>query len=129
MTRPQYVIDRERLADIFIRLCETDSPSKKEGKVAALLRDLFKEMEPEEIFADNSAAVTGSDTDNLIIRFAGTTAADPIFLNCHMDTVEPATGVKVRREGDTFFSAGNTVLGSDDKSGIAAIIEAMRILS
>jgi len=45
-----------------------------------------------------------------------------------MDTVEPAVGVKVRREGDTFHSAGNTVLGSDDKSGIAAIIETMRVL-
>ena len=45
-----------------------------------------------------------------------------------MDTVEPAEGVRVRREGDLFTSAGDTILGSDDKSGIAACIEALRLL-
>ncbi|VAW34295.1 Uncharacterized peptidase YqjE, partial [hydrothermal vent metagenome] len=65
---------------------------------------------------------------NLFIRFNGTLEREAVFFNCHMDTVEPATGVRVRREGDTFFSAGDTILGSDDKSGIAALIEAMRLI-
>jgi len=36
--------------------------------------------------------------------------------------------VRVKRTGDLFTSAGDTILGSDDKSGLAACIEAMRIL-
>lgn len=119
-------INKERLAADFIRLCETDSPSRKEGMLAALLRDIFTGLGADEILEDNSASVTGSDTGNLVIRFSGNSAGEPIFLNCHMDTVEPARGVRVRRVGDTFFSSGDTVLGSDDKSGIAAIIEAVR---
>lgn len=121
-------INRERLADCFTLLCETDSPSREEGRIAALLKDIFSELGADEILEDDSARVTGSDSGNLIIRFKETVPAEAIFLCCHMDTVDPARGVKVRRENDTFRSAGATVLGSDDKSGIAAIIEAMRNL-
>ena len=45
-----------------------------------------------------------------------------------MDTVQPARDVQVKRTGDLFTSAGDTILGSDDKSGLAACIEAMRVL-
>lgn len=121
-------INRERLASCFTLLCETDSPSREEGKFAALLRGIFSDLGADEILEDDSARKTGSDSGNLFVRFKGTCPGDGIFFNCHMDTVEPARGVKVRRENDTFFSAGNTVLGSDDKSGIAAIIEAVRYL-
>lgn len=121
-------INRERLAACFTLLCETDSPSREEGKVAALLKGIFSDLGADEILEDNSARVTGSDTGNLFVRFKGTAPCEGIFFSCHMDTVEPARGVKVRRENDTFFSTGDTVLGSDDKSGIAAIIEAIRYL-
>ena len=121
-------INRERLASCFTLLCETDSPSREEGKVAALLKGIFSDLGADEILEDDSARVTGSDSGNLFVRFKGTSPGEGIFFNCHMDTVEPARGVKVRRENDTFFSGGDTVLGSDDKSGIAAIIEAIRYL-
>ena len=121
-------INRERLASCFILLCETDSPSRKEGKVAALLKDIFSDLCADEILEDESAQITGSDSGNLFVRFKGTHSGEGVFFNCHMDTVEPARGVKVRRENDTFYSVGDTVLGSDDKSGIAAVIEAIRYL-
>jgi len=124
----KYQINRERLSSCFTLLCETDSPSREEGMVASLLKGIFSDLGADEILEDNSAEKTGSDTGNLFVRFRGTVPGEGIFFSCHMDTVEPARGVKVRREGDTFFSAGETVLGSDDKSGIAAIIEAIRYL-
>ncbi len=124
----QSAVNRERLAGEFVRLCETDSPSRREGRIAALLKETFRQLGADEIIEDDSGAVTGSDTGNLFIRFRGTTGAAPLFFNCHMDTVEPASGVKVRRDGDLFTSAGDTVLGSDDKSGIAALIETMRVM-
>jgi len=46
-----------------------------------------------------------------------------------MDTVEPGDNVQVVRIGDTFTSGGDTVLGGDDKSGIAALIELMTVLT
>ena len=121
-------INRERLASVFTTLCEIDSPSKQEGRVAAYLKSLFTDMGAT-VVEDDSARQTGSDCGNLFIRFPeGGLARDPVFFNCHMDTVLPAIGVKVKRQGDIFTSAGDTVLGSDDKAGIAALIEVMRTL-
>ena len=123
-------INKERLAGTLIRLCETDSPSRSEGRMATLLRDQFTALGADAIQEDTSAAGTGSDTGNLIVRFNGTDPSrEPLFFSCHMDTVEPGTGVRVARNGDVFSSRGDTVLGADDKSGIAALLELMTILS
>jgi tripeptide aminopeptidase len=121
-------INLERLASVFTTLCEIDSPSKQEGNVAKYLKSVFVQMGAE-VIEDDSAKQTGSDCGNLFVRFPhGGLDKEPVFFNCHMDTVIPAIGVKVKREGDVFTSAGDTVLGSDDKAGIAALIEVMHTL-
>ena len=121
-------VNRERLAANFPDLCEIDSPSRREGRISRRLQELFRELGAAEIIEDDSARETGAECGNLVVRFDGALELAPIFLSCHMDTVEPAEGVRVRREGDLFTSAGDTILGSDDKSGIAACIEALRLL-
>ncbi|ADW18854.1 peptidase T-like protein [Desulfobulbus propionicus DSM 2032] len=121
-------VNRERLAANFIELCEIDSPSRREGRISRRLQELFRDMGATEIIEDDSSAQTGSECGNLIIRFDGTLPLTPIFFSCHMDTVQPAEGVRVKRSGDLFTSAGDTILGSDDKSGIAACIEALRLM-
>jgi tripeptide aminopeptidase len=121
-------IDRERLAKGFMRLCEIDSPSRQERRVADYLTKVFTELGAEAVIEDDSAEKTGADCGNLLIRFPGTVAREPIFFACHMDTVEPGCGIKVLRSDDIFTSLGNTVLGGDDKSGIAALIEMISVL-
>ena len=121
-------LQAERLADIFVRLCEIDSPSRYEGRLAAFLRGLFTTEFKAEILEDGSAAATGSDTGNLVVRIGGDRELPPIFFNCHLDTVEPARGVRVHRNGETFSSAGATILGADDKAGIAMLVELARAL-
>ena len=117
-------INRERLAATFTELCEISSPSKKEAGVAAHLQQKFEDLGADLIYEDNSAIKTGADCGNLIVRFTGNhPELEGLFLSCHMDTVEPAMGVKVARTEDIFTSKGKTVLGGDDKSGIAAILE------
>jgi tripeptide aminopeptidase len=122
------LINRERLAQTFIRLCETDSPSRKEGRMAVLVTEMLCALGAEPPFEDDSAAATGSECGNLIFRFAGDPNLEPLFFNCHLDTVEPCIGIKVVRKDDIFTSLGETILGSDDKSGIAAMIEALTVL-
>ena len=124
----QEMINRERLALTFIRLCETDSPSGKEGRMAALVTEMLCALGAEPPFEDDSAAATGSECGNLIFRFEGDAHLEPLFFNCHLDTVEPCIGIKVVRKDDIFTSLGETILGSDDKSGIAAMIEALTVL-
>ncbi len=117
-------INRERLAATFTELCEISSPSKKEGAVASYLQQKFKDLGADLIYEDNSATKTGAECGNFIIRFTGShPELKGLFFSCHMDTVEPGEGVKVVRTEDIFTSGGDTVLGGDDKSGIAAILE------
>ena len=125
----QLHIDRERLADTFIRLCETDSLSRKEGRMAEQVTKILYSLDAPLPFEDDSAEQTGSDCGNLIFRFKGEPERDPLFFACHLDTVEPGTGIKVVRSEDNIFtSSGDTILGSDDKSGIAAMIEAWQVI-
>jgi tripeptide aminopeptidase len=122
-------INRERLAATFTELCEISSPSHREGAIAAYLKKSFAKLGADAIYEDDSAARTGSESGNLIIRFDGNRPdQDGLFLSCHMDTVEPAQGVEVVRTGDIFTSKGQTVLGGDDKTGIAAVLELLAML-
>ena len=52
----------------------------------------------------------------------------PVLFSCHMDTVAPGRGVQPVVEGGVVRSSGDTVLGADDKSGIAAVMEALESL-
>jgi tripeptide aminopeptidase len=122
-------IDRKRLAETFTTLCEISSPSGKEGRICQHLKELFSRLGADLIYEDRSAGKTGSEAGNLIIRFNGNLPdQEGIFFSCHMDTVSPGEGVKVVRNGNIFTSAGDTILGADDKSGITAVIETLTIL-
>ncbi len=122
-------INRERLAATFTELCQISSPSRREGAVAAHLKQAFTDLGADAIYEDDSAARTGSESGNLIVRFnASRPDLEGLFFSCHMDTVEPGTGVEVVRTGDIFTSKGDTILGGDDKTGIAAVLELMALL-
>ncbi len=122
-------INRERLATTFTELCRISSPSRREGAVAAYLKQAFTELGADVLYEDDSAARTGSESGNLIVRFNGNRPdLEGLFFSCHMDTVEPATGIEVVRTGDIFTSKGNTILGGDDKTGIAAVLELLTLL-
>lgn len=121
------MIDTKRLAERFAKLVKIDSVSREEKAVAAEIRQMALSLGAA-VEEDGSATGTGSDTGNLIIRFAGSVAAPPLLLSAHMDTVEPGKGIEpVLRDG-VFTSAGNTVLGADDKSAIAIMFEAVAVL-
>ena len=121
-------LNRERLAEEFVRLCEISSPPREEKPVADYLKQVFAGLGADYAYEDDSALKTGSESGNLIFRFQGSNGSAPIFYACHMDTVQPGQGVLVERDGDVFTSRGDTILGSDDKSGIAPLIELIRVL-
>jgi tripeptide aminopeptidase len=123
------LINQERLARTFIQLCETDSPSGEEGRMAALVTEMLCAFGAPLPFEDDSATKTGSQCGNLLFRFDhGNVEQEPLFFCCHLDTVEPGRGIKVLRQGNRFTSNGDTILGSDDKSAIAALVEAWRVI-
>lgn len=119
----------ERLAQVFTELCEISSPSKQEAAVATYIKRIFTALGADKVYEDDSAAATGSDSGNIIVTFNGDKPEqEPVVFACHMDTVIPANNVQVVRNGDMFTSAGDTILGGDDKSGIAALIELFTLI-
>ncbi len=121
------MVNAERLAETFRFLAATGSVSRQEGALAADLRRRL-EVLGAEIRVDDTAAKTGSDTGNLIAYLKGARHVPTLLLNAHMDTVQPGEGISVRFEDGVFTSDGKTILGADDKSAIAVILEALNVL-
>lgn len=121
------MINRDRICDEFSRQCAIDSPSFKEAEIAAYLKKRFSAFGAE-IAEDGTGEQIGSQSNNLVFRIPGTKSGQPLLLSGHMDTVGPAENVEPILEDGIFRSAGNTILGADDKAGLAEIIEALEVL-
>src|SRR5699024_11226288 len=53
---------------------------------------------------------------------------DAIYFTCHMDTVTPGVKIQPQIKDDYIVSDGTTILGADDKAGIAALIEMIHVI-
>ncbi len=117
----------DRLVKEFIELVQIDSETKHEDKIAPVLMDKLKNL-GFSVLQDDSAAKTGHGAGNIIGTLKGTKQdKDAIYFTTHMDTVVPGKGIKpVIKEDGYIYSDGTTILGADDKAGIAAFFEAIR---
>jgi tripeptide aminopeptidase len=122
-------IDKNRTRDLLLELVRIDSHSRKERDVALRLEREMRDLGAETVAFDDAGEKVGGNTGNLIALFSGTVPTAPaLLLSAHMDTVAPGEGVRPVVEGDVIRSDGTTVLGGDDKSGIAIICEVLRVL-
>jgi tripeptide aminopeptidase len=122
------LINPERLKNLLIELIKIDSLSRKEYDVAMRLK---REMEDlgAQVSIDDAGERVGGNVGNLIAHFTGTAPkAMPILLSAHMDTVVPGEGIVPILDGDILRTDGRTVLGGDDKSGVAIICEVLRVV-
>ncbi len=116
----------ERLLATFCDIVRIDSPSGFEAEVAGHCAELLTQAGFSVRF-DASAPVTRSNTGNLIAHLPGTAPSAPtLLLSAHLDCVEPCRGVEPVVCDGVVSSAGDTVLGADDKAGVAAIVEGVR---
>ena len=121
------MISQQRLTDEFARLASINSPPLRESAISRYLEDRLKQLGAEVRF-DNAAAITGGEVGNLIAYFPGTgKVTEPLLFSVHMDTVEPGGQVEPVLRNGVFYSAGDTVLGADDKAGIAELLEALEV--
>jgi len=121
-------MNKSKLRDDFLDLARIASVSKREGNVAKRLTAILEGMGAS-VQVDEAGEKIGSDTGNLLARFPGTAPNVAPFLLCgHMDTVPPADHVRPVVDGDIVRTDGTSVLGGDDKAGIVAILEAVRVL-
>ena len=122
------MINRERLKNFLIELIKIDSLSRREFDVAVRLKRELEELGAE-VTIDNAGEMVGGNDGNLIAKFPATApASQPLLLSAHMDTVVPGEGIVPILDGDILRTNGTTVLGGDDKSGVAIICEVLRVV-
>src|SRR6185436_832576 len=115
------------MTETFITLARIDSPSYQEREIAEWLTAKLKSLGGE-VMMDDAGEKVGGNAGNVLARFPGTGRGLPILLSSHMDTVMPGCGVKPIKEKDRITSDGSTILGADDKSGLAIILEVLGVL-
>ena len=116
----------DSLSQTLIDLCRIPSPSRQEAAIATYIRTAVAALGLR-VEEDDAGRALGSDTGNLIIQTEG--VGEPLFLSAHMDTVPPAPvdgQVPVIVDGDRVHTGGQSILGGDDKAGIAVALEALR---
>ncbi len=125
------MVNRERLLAEFFSLVRIDSETKYEKDISAVLKRMFHEHGLT-VVEDDSAERTGHQSGNLIATLEATPGnehAKVVYFTGHMDTVLPGKGIQPRLDDDGYIrSDGTTILGSDDKAGLAAMFEAIRVL-
>src|SRR5262245_41079853 len=121
------MINATRLKEEFLELVSIPSLSRREGAVCRRLESILKEMGAA-VEVDDAGERIGADTGNVLARFSGNTLdAPPLLLSAHMDTVGPAEAIHAVVDGEVIRTDRTSVLGGDDKTGIVAILEAIRV--
>jgi tripeptide aminopeptidase len=115
-----------RVVDLFLELCAIPSPPGQERAVAdRITRELDAiGLEWDE---DGCGPAIGSTAGNVLCRLPGNVGGGvPIFLCAHFDTVPLDGDLEPVLDDGTVRNAGGTILGADDKSALAVMVEAAR---
>jgi tripeptide aminopeptidase len=116
--------ERERLHETFVELCRIESPSGRERACADWVSARLSGMGLE-VLEDSSAPAVGSDAGNLLARIPGS-SPESVLLCAHMDTVPLAAPVEPVLVEGAWENAHEGILGADNKSAVAVILELAR---
>lgn len=125
MDKPDFshYINQERLIETFTELIRINSPSFKEREIGDILA---KRLEGVGFLVDFQEY---DKSFNIIaLKKGGIPDTPPLLLSGHMDTIEPTEGIRFSIEDGVIRTTGNTVLGADDKSALAQILEVLTVI-
>src|SRR6267378_7651762 len=113
------------VVDLFTELAALPSPPGEERAVADVvigyLRDLGLSVDE-----DDAGPKVGSNIGNVYCRLGATDGGNPIFLCAHLDTVPPEGPIEPVIEDGVVRNGAGTILGADNKSAVAAMLEGAR---
>ena len=109
----------ERMIKQFMEMVQIDSESGNEAQFIDYLKGEFEKLD---------GIATIDSYGNLVAKFPSknSNVTEPILLSCHADTVKPGVGIEPVLTDGVIRSKGETILGADDKAGIAEMLEALR---
>jgi tripeptide aminopeptidase len=113
------------VVDLFLELAAVASPSGEEREVADLVTRYLRDcgLSPSE---DDAGAKVGSSAGNIYARIEATGPGEPLFFCAHLDTVPLTDAVEPVVEDGVIRNARPTILGSDNKAAVAAMLDATR---
>jgi tripeptide aminopeptidase len=115
------------ILDLFLDLAAMPSPPGEErgvaDRIAAELRGLGLQVDE-----DDAGRAIGASAGNLYCRLEPTAEGTPLFLCSHMDTVPPTAAIEPVVDDGVVRNSAGTILGADNKSAVAAMVEATRRL-
>ncbi len=120
--------ERERLNATFAELCRIESPSGHERACADFVIGQLRGMGLD-VSEDDAGAEAGSDAGNVFARIPGADGAGSMLLCAHLDTVPLAAPVEPVLVNDGWENANDGILGADNKSAAAIILELARRLT
>ena len=122
--RPASQSERKRLNELFAELCAIPSPFGHEAACAKRVREELESLALH-VSEDDAAATTTGECGNLLARIPGRLPRS-ILLCAHMDTVPESGAIEPVVVDDGWESAGETILGADNKAAIAVMLAAAR---
>ena len=118
--RMDTAVDRERLLRTFLDLVAVDSPTGHEGEIGRVLEARFREL---------GCASSMDEIGNIVAVYPGTREGT-ILVSTHMDTAGTDRGiVPIIGDDGVIRTDGSTILGADDKSGLAGCLELLTLLN
>jgi len=117
---------QKELIKTFIELVKIPSPSGFELNTARYIQKYLKQIGIES-YMDKTGKAVKSNAGNLIAKIGR--GKPKLMFVAHMDTVEDGKRIiKPIIKNNTITSDGTTILGSDDKAAVAALLEAVKEL-
>lgn len=122
------VLNKERIFEEFKELIAVPCHSTKERQIFEVVKAKLEAL-GFTVEEDDAAAKVDGECGNMWAFLPGNKAgATRVLLSGHLDGVEPCGGTTVVRKDGVLYSDGTTILGSDDKSGVVAILEGVRMI-
>jgi tripeptide aminopeptidase len=122
-------MNRKRLLKTFMDLLKIESPSGREVRISRYVANILREC-GFSVRKDSAAPAFGGKCGNMVARIAGKDLSLPtLIFASHMDTVVPNRGLRIVFDGKTIRTDEKTILGADDKAGVAVMCELARELS
>ena len=122
------MIQKERVLTEFLEMVRIACSTRGEREIADYLKHKLAAI-GFAVREDEVGGIIGGNAGNVYGVLKGNIAgASRILLSAHMDCVEPCAGVEPIVENGIIRSAGDTILGGDDKSGVVGILEAVRVI-
>lgn len=115
-------MNQPEIVNLFLEAARINALSANEKPVADFIKSFLTQYDYT-ISEDDSRQFTESNTGNLICK-VGT--GGKMVLMSHMDTARPTGSLKPVIKGDRIVSSGDTVLGVDNRAGVAVLLHTLK---